>query len=649
MFELESKFVLRPSQGGFRKRLCCIDQVSKLESDIRLALSEKKILVAVFIDLEKAFDSVWHLGLVYKLSRLGIKGKMLAWIKEYLQGRKYKVFFEGEYSSEKPIYSGVPQGAILSPLLFNVMMCDLPLENGVSSTEYADDIAFSFASSDPLEVQEKMNKQMDIFYKWCREWGLSINITKTKAMYFTNRRLVPPDIELSNVPLEYVPTYRYLGLLLDSPKLTWKNHIEFLKDSSAQRVNILKSVSAHHWGADRKMLLNLYFSLIRSRFDYGCQVYINSAFTNLSKLDKIQNNCLRIALGVPKTSPISSLEVESGVYPLNFRRQFLLLKYFCRLNELPPNLEISLSLSYINRKFQNKQWTMKNCPPPLPIRAAMLFEKLGIIPPSYYPAPLISPIPPNFNIENFIFTEFTTFLVRDISNDLAKTLFASIQEKYAGFVPIFTDGSKIMNPEVSCTSGVVIQKEGNTEMINFRLNPDFSVMACELYAIYQALEYIQIGEDHHKKFVIYTDSLSSLTAIKNPHVKSYVSLIFKIQGQIIRLAGTGYHVILQYIPGHKDIQGNELADLAAAAAHSNDILDVRVAKEDKLRNIKKAVLSLWQASWERLVDFTQKGRHIKLIKPNANPWSWACHRNRAAETVFSKIKNRTCQLWIPFI
>ena len=305
MFELESKFVLRPSQGGFRKRLCCIDQVSKLESDIRLALSEKKILVAVFIDLEKAFDSVWHLGLVYKLSRLGIKGKMLAWIKEYLQGRKYKVFFEGEYSSEKPIYSGVPQGAILSPLLFNVMMCDLPLENGVSSTEYADDIAFSFASSDPLEVQEKMNKQMDIFYKWCREWGLSINITKTKAMYFTNRRLVPPDIELSNVPLEYVPTYRYLGLLLDSPKLTWKNHIEFLKDSSAQRVNILKSVSAHHWGADRKMLLNLYFSLIRSRFDYGCQVYINSAFTNLSKLDKIQNNCLRIALGVPKTSPIS--------------------------------------------------------------------------------------------------------------------------------------------------------------------------------------------------------------------------------------------------------------------------------------------------------------------------------------------------------
>ena len=138
--------------------------------------------------------------------------------------------------------------------------------------------------------------------------------------------------------------------------------------------------------------------------------------------------------------------------------------------------------------------------------------------------------------------------------------------------------------------------------------------------------------------VRYTDSLSSLLAIKNPNVKTYVSQIFEILGQILSLARAGFQVILQYIPGHKDIQGNELADLAAAAAHSNDIIEVNVAQEDKVRVIKKAVLSLWQASWERQVEVTQKGKHIRLIKSNVDPWSWAFHKSRAAETVLAKLR-----------
>ena len=102
-FHIERKNKLRPSQGGFRKRLCTIDQISVIENEIRNSLVSKKITIVLFVDLHKAFDSAWHLGILFKLYKMGIKGRMLKWVRNYLSDRKFKVFFEGKYSPEKRI------------------------------------------------------------------------------------------------------------------------------------------------------------------------------------------------------------------------------------------------------------------------------------------------------------------------------------------------------------------------------------------------------------------------------------------------------------------------------------------------------------------------------------------------------------------
>jgi hypothetical protein len=130
-FFLEQNHSFRASQGGFRPRLSAIDQVTRLDTAIRDSLRSKSVLVVVFCDFSNAFDTVWHNGLLYKLSRCGVQGRMLRWLRDYLTGRSFKVFFEGEYSVLHGIKAGVPQGAILSPTLFNVVMSDIPSVPGV--------------------------------------------------------------------------------------------------------------------------------------------------------------------------------------------------------------------------------------------------------------------------------------------------------------------------------------------------------------------------------------------------------------------------------------------------------------------------------------------------------------------------------------
>ncbi|KAF2357068.1 Reverse transcriptase domain [Trinorchestia longiramus] len=112
-FFLEQKGVFRKTQGGYRRRLSAIHQVTKLEAAIRSTLANKSIMLCLFVDFSSAFDTVWPMGVLYKLSRCGVRGTMLRWLQAYLKDRPFKVFMEGTYSSERIAKSGVPQGAVL--------------------------------------------------------------------------------------------------------------------------------------------------------------------------------------------------------------------------------------------------------------------------------------------------------------------------------------------------------------------------------------------------------------------------------------------------------------------------------------------------------------------------------------------------------
>ncbi|KAF2357973.1 Reverse transcriptase domain [Trinorchestia longiramus] len=250
-FYLEQNGAFRNSQGGFRQRLAALDQVARLEAAIRSAITRREILLCLFVDLTDAFNTVWPTGVLYKLGSCGVRGPILRWLHSYLTNRSFQVYFEGSYSSMRGSRSGVPQGGILSSMLFNLMMSDIPIQTGVQLCEYADDLTFFTAHKDLHVATNKLQTQMDSLNKWSQEWGLKINCTKTKTMCFTNKRITPLPIYLDRQPLTFQQKYKYLGVILDAPHLRREPQINYLKQTYIQILNILQSISHRHWGADR--------------------------------------------------------------------------------------------------------------------------------------------------------------------------------------------------------------------------------------------------------------------------------------------------------------------------------------------------------------------------------------------------------------
>ncbi|KAF2351936.1 Reverse transcriptase domain [Trinorchestia longiramus] len=225
-FFLEQKGVYRKTQGGYRRRLSAIDQVTNLEAAIRSTLVNKSIMLCRFVDFSSAVDTVWPMGVFYKLSRCGVWGTMWRWLRAYLKDRPFKVFMEDTYSSERIARSGVPQGAVLSPLLFNIMMYDTPVEEGIYSCEYTDDLAFYTQHPNLRITTDTLQQQLTALHNWSKQWGLKINFNKTMCMLFTNKRINPLPITVGGQQLEFTKQFKYLGVMLDSPQLRW--HHQFI-------------------------------------------------------------------------------------------------------------------------------------------------------------------------------------------------------------------------------------------------------------------------------------------------------------------------------------------------------------------------------------------------------------------------------------
>ncbi|KAF2354379.1 Reverse transcriptase domain [Trinorchestia longiramus] len=333
------------------------------------------------------------MGVLYKLSRCGVRETMLRWLQAYLKDRPFKVFMEGTYSSGRIARSGVPRGAVLSPWLFNIMMYDMPVEEGICSCEYAD-LAFYTQHTNLCIAMDTLQQQLTALHNWSKQWGLKINFNKTKCMLFTNKRINPLSITVGVQQLEFTKQFKYLGVM-DSPQLHWHHQVEYLKQFFAPLLNLLQSISHRHWGADRELLIYLYKTLIRSLLDYAAPLYGTAVLSNLLQLNSIQNHCLRIATGCQKTSA-ASLEVEANIFPLTIHRDLLTCQYYCKLQQLPNDMADELLQAQFpaDRLSSRLLLSMKS-------HARALFTNVNLQIPARNTA-LVLPFPPWFKVETYI-------------------------------------------------------------------------------------------------------------------------------------------------------------------------------------------------------------------------------------------------------
>jgi len=632
------------TQSGFRKKMCTLDQVSRLENEIRKTFANKSICMVVYFDLTSAYDMVWHMGLVYKLAECGVKNRMLRWIQKYLTGRNFTVYLDGDYSSIKHITSGVPQGSSLSPLLFNIIMRDIPKEDNVTYSEYADDVAIYATSNNVDDLVKTMQRAINKFYAWTVDWGLKINLQKTKGQIFTNKKYFIPNLKICNIPIQFESTQKFLGVTMDAPKLNWTGHIESLRTKTIPRINILSSVSNFHWGADRETLQRLYIMLIRSQLDYGAIFYDTASEKALGKLDVVQNTALRIICGARKTSPIEAIQVETNVPPLYLHRRNLILKYFHRVAELPKEAPIVRDTFSTRDMMRSLNWN-KTIKPPVFIKAENYLRALGLSYNASIHGKMACPFYPWENIEESVSHEFMNYKVANLQQPMVGQIFCELKErKYGGFLEIYTDGSYGVGCDQSMAAAAAYVVPELKEEYSIRLAPHFGVLGAELLAIYKVLTWLRTKASivgRYPGVVIYTDSKSSVSLISERFPKSHSFYVQNIQEMISRNNRSGLITHIQWIPGHKGIIGNEMADNLAKAGLSRDTsLLIPCPREGMNKLIKTALIKEWQNRWtpRDRPNCTQEKTHLKLIKQRISYWPWVNHSSRTIETTLARLR-----------
>ena len=182
--------ILSPFQCGFRKNHSTESAAISFTDSIRRGMDQGLLTGTVFIDLRKAFDTVDHDIIVSKLKAAGISGTELHWFKDYLSNRTQQVSAENELSGARLITSGVPQGSILGPLLFVMLINDLPSRlNTCSTLMYADDTVLFHSSKDVNEIERALCRDLQLLESWLRDKSLFLNKSKTKSVCSLEQRV----------------------------------------------------------------------------------------------------------------------------------------------------------------------------------------------------------------------------------------------------------------------------------------------------------------------------------------------------------------------------------------------------------------------------------------------------------------------------
>ncbi len=332
---MESNGHLSPTQSGFRKKRSTIDNLARLDNCIQIGKKNGFYTLAITMDQEKAFDLLWMKGLIYKLHKKGIRGAMLNWIRSFLTDRRFRVQVGSKKSSPKVTTNGSPQGSILSPLLY-IILTNL-IEKKMLSCQagwYADDLVIWMRHRNLNYLKKKVSEDIKLIVKELKEWGFKIAPSKTVAIMFGNRP-VPSNftINVDGTEIPLSEEARLLGVILDS-RHSWAAHITSVVNSCEKATNLLRRLCGFKWGAHPKQLMKVYYALIRSRLDYGAELFNSASVTQKKRLDAVQCKALRIILGLPKTTAAEVVLMEAGEKPLQIRRELASAKFLAKCKQL---------------------------------------------------------------------------------------------------------------------------------------------------------------------------------------------------------------------------------------------------------------------------------------------------------------------------
>ena len=336
-------FLLSIWQSGFRPGSSTVTQLLELYNSFCAAVEANKEIRIVFLDISKAFDRVWHQGLIYKLKKWGISGQVLDWLSDYLKDRFQRVVVNGQKSEWNHITAGVPQGSVLGPLLFLVFINDITdVIKHCKIRIFADDTCLFITVDNSNQAAELINEDLKSIEKWANKWLVKFSPEKTESMLITlkkHQKNVHPPLFLKGALITNVDRHKHVGVWLDS-SLSWSYHINEIVNNASTKLNLLNYFK---FKSSRKTLESMYFTFIRPLFEYACVLWAGSNDKDLNKLEKLQVDAMRIVTGATKRSNISNLYKDLRWVKLSERRNIhCLIMLYKIINGQAPQYLINL-------------------------------------------------------------------------------------------------------------------------------------------------------------------------------------------------------------------------------------------------------------------------------------------------------------------
>ena len=331
---LDKGGLLHEGQAGFRVKRGCVDNVYTLNELVQGRLREGKRTYAFFLDVKKAYDTVWRDGLWLKLWEMGVKGKMWRVVKTMYESSRSAVLLDGEQSAAFSVDQGVAQGCSLSPILFSVFINDLlkevdqaglglELSNGtkIGGMLFADD--FVGVCDSPQDLQ----KLIDVVYAYCGKWRLKANVSKSAVMVFA-KDSVGGSWKWGQHALPKVSKYTYLGIDFECNG-AWDAHVKKVIDGGRKKVNQLHSVISNR-GVDLSARRLLLLSVVRPTLEYGSEVWEGTK-NQAASLESVMLGGAKRILGCSSRTCNEAVRGDMGLETLQGRRDRAKLKLWYKL------------------------------------------------------------------------------------------------------------------------------------------------------------------------------------------------------------------------------------------------------------------------------------------------------------------------------
>ncbi|CAH8641175.1 unnamed protein product [Dicrocoelium dendriticum] len=325
--------LLNPSQHGFRKGYSCLTNLLTAREHWAEAVDCGKAVDVLFIDFSKAFDTVPHSRLLYKLNSFGISGPVLRWISAFLIGREMCVRVGSSLSFRQCVLSGVPQGSVLGPLLFTLYVNDLPDELGVPSLMFADDLKLWFTIEEPIGPLT-LQGALDRLWDWSILWQLPVNLGKCSVL-----RVGPNDPPtrylLGGNEVPRVQLQSDLGVLLSSD---FKSS-EHWKTAARKGFNMLWMIRRSFGIMTTDMFVRLFSAFVRPHLEYCVQACPPCLVRDKMAVERVLRSGTKMVYDLKKLTYPERLR-KLDMFSMYYRRLRgdLVLTYRILMGQIGPDL-----------------------------------------------------------------------------------------------------------------------------------------------------------------------------------------------------------------------------------------------------------------------------------------------------------------------